>query len=134
MRIFEKISFYSDLDLIELSQKLERCLALSPFEYDAENENRWSWTYDQDHIQVNISWPYLSYKLQEWDQSVPDRCNYTMILMSDSPHVNDDTDKYGEAFVLSSLLPTYMSTLHELACHVYYHAGNHHQAYLAKHR
>jgi len=63
LRIFERLSFYSDLDLITLSNNLERVLLLKPFEYDGENDNRWSWTYDHDHIQINISWPYLSENL-----------------------------------------------------------------------
>ncbi len=32
MRIFEKISFYSDLELIPFSQKLEKLMSLPPFE------------------------------------------------------------------------------------------------------
>lgn len=55
MRIFEKFSFYSDLELIPFSKKLEQLMSLPPFKFDAENDNRWSWTYDQDFIQVNLS-------------------------------------------------------------------------------
>ncbi|GEC88157.1 hypothetical protein C7J99_06615 [Brevibacillus brevis] len=39
---------------MKISNDLERVLLLKPFEYDGENDNRWSWTYDQDHIQINI--------------------------------------------------------------------------------
>ncbi len=35
-----------DLEFITLSNDLERILLLKPFEYDGENDSRWSWTYD----------------------------------------------------------------------------------------
>lgn len=130
MRIFEKISFYSDLELIPFSQKLEQLMSLPPFEFDAENDNRWSWTYDLDFIQINLSWPYLSYKLQEWDQTAPAGCNYTLILMSDYPNVDYEQEKYKEEYVISILLPKYMTLLRKIAGEVHYHAGNHHEKYL----
>ncbi|QDS33601.1 hypothetical protein [Brevibacillus brevis] len=130
MRIFEHISFYSGLDLTTLSNALERVLLLKPFEYDWENDNRWSWTYDRDHIQINISWPYLSENLQEWDDSVPDGCNYSLLLISDFPLIDYEQDKYNSDFVISVLIPKYVAVLRNIAGEVYYHSGNHHAEYV----
>ncbi|MFF2528715.1 hypothetical protein ACFVS2_07345 [Brevibacillus sp. NPDC058079] len=132
MRIFERISFYSDLDLITLSNDLERVLSLKPFEYDGENDNRWSWTYDRDHIQINISWPYLSENLQEWDHTVPDGCNYSLLLISDFPLIDYEQDKYNADFVISVLIPKYVAVLRKFVGEVSYHSGNHHAEYVRK--
>ncbi|MFC8683550.1 hypothetical protein [Brevibacillus porteri] len=132
MRIFEHISFYSNMDLTTLSNALERVLLLKPFEYDWENDNRWSWTFDQDHIQINISWPYLSESLQEWNNTVPDGCNYNLVLISDFPLIDYEQDKYNSDFVISVLIPKYVAVLRNIAGEVYYHSGNHHAEYVKK--
>ncbi|MFS0915839.1 hypothetical protein [Brevibacillus sp. 179-C 1.1 NHS] len=130
LRIFERISFYSELDLEAFSSTLESILSLKPFEYDWENDNRWSWTYDQDHIQINLSWPFLFENLQEWDPTVPDGCNYSLILISDFPLVDYEQDKYNEQFVITVLIPKYVAVLRKIAGDVYYHSGNHHAKYV----
>lgn len=108
MKIFERISFYSDLDLITLSNDLERVLL------------------------INISWPYLSESLQEWDHTVPDGCNYSLLLISDFPLIDYEQDKYNTDFVISVLIPKYVAVLRKVAGEVYYHFGNHHAEYVKK--
>ncbi|GEC88158.1 hypothetical protein BBR01nite_04890 [Brevibacillus brevis] len=79
-----------------------------------------------------MPWPYLSANLQEWDHTVPDGCNYSLLLISDFPLIDYEQDKYNPDFVISVLIPKYVAVLRKVAGEVYYHSGNHHAEYVKK--
>ncbi|KQY83258.1 hypothetical protein ASD24_13340 [Paenibacillus sp. Root52] len=81
MMINEHISFQSSLSLEEFTKRLGKNMSLKRFQFDYENENNWSWTYDESNIEINISKPFEDGKFQEWDDSTPIGCNFSLSLL-----------------------------------------------------
>ncbi len=86
----EHISLKSDLDLKAFGEKFTTLLSLPKMEYDYENATEWL-TIDIDKLNYNISKPFEEGTLQEWDNTVPEGCNFGIGLSfhKDHPSVHD---------------------------------------------
>ncbi|ULL16523.1 hypothetical protein DVH26_20005 [Paenibacillus sp. H1-7] len=126
MVIHEHLAFKSLLTLDHFVELLRNALYLNEFEFDYENENNWAWTYDDDHISINISKPFEEGKLQEWDSSVPQGCNFGISLMSIDNNFYYDPQKYNDYYVVNKLIPKYANAVEEIIkSKVYYYRGKH---------
>jgi hypothetical protein len=84
----EHISLRSDLDLQIFGEIFQKALTLPAMAHDYENETEWL-DVDYNWINYNISKPYEEGTLQEWDDTVPERCNFGIVLCihKDHPYV-----------------------------------------------
>lgn len=87
----EHICLKSDLDLKVFGEKFVELLSLPSMEYDFENETEWL-TIDFEKFGYNISKPYEDGTLQEWDDTVPEGCNFGIVLSirKDHPSAHDE--------------------------------------------
>jgi hypothetical protein len=126
MIIREHLSFKSDLTLMEFTEHFMKLVEINEFKTDYENENNWSWAYDEDHIEINISKPFEEGTLQEWDDTVPQGCNFGVSLLSSDNNFNYKVHKYNHFFVLERLIPKYTYVIQQITnTKVYYNRGNH---------
>ena len=71
----EHLALYSGLNLKDFCSRLTYLLDLQDFEFDSENETEWGKS-QKDGFIINISRPFEIGTLQNWDDSVPDKCNF----------------------------------------------------------
>ena len=81
----EHICLKSDLNLKVFGEKFELALSLPKMEYDYENETEWL-EIDLKDIYYNISKPYQEGTLQEWDDTVPQDCNFGISISFHKNH------------------------------------------------
>lgn len=71
----EHLAINSNLSLLDFCKRLSALLDLPSFEFDSENETEWGKSEKGDLI-INVSRPYQKGTLQEWDDTVPEGCNF----------------------------------------------------------
>lgn len=126
MIINEHLAFRSVLTLEQFTELLKNELFLKEFLFDFENENNWAWTFDEDHILINISKPFDDGMLQEWDSSVPQGCNFGITLLNEDNDFYYDPRTYSNDFVINKLIPKYLDAVERIIKNkVYYHRGVH---------
>ncbi|MCR9118461.1 MAG: hypothetical protein NXI22_16110 [bacterium] len=88
--MMEHIAVAAPLSLREFCDRCRKILDLPEFTYDSENETEWGIAETQD-TQYNISRPYEVGTIQEWDDTVPDDCNFgiSLILLRSHPNAQD---------------------------------------------
>jgi hypothetical protein len=79
-KFIEHLAFRAELSLEALCEIARTALDLPPFCYDGENQTEWGIAV-KNEVEYNISRPYKEGTLQEWDRSVPEGCNFGMILI-----------------------------------------------------
>ncbi|WP_128100946.1 hypothetical protein [Paenibacillus sp. DCT19] len=122
--IFEHIAFQSNLTLEEFTKSLSALIDTDAFQFDFENENNWSWAHDEDQIEVNISKPFKEGTLQEWDDTVPEGCNFGVSLRTSNKKELRQSDTFNELFVLGNLIPKYIKMIEMIiGGKAYYHRG-----------
>lgn len=78
--MMEHLAVAAPLTLREFCGRCRQILDLPEFRYDFENETEWGIAETQD-TQYNISRPFELGTLQEWDDTVPDACNFGISLI-----------------------------------------------------
>jgi hypothetical protein len=122
IRFIENLCTTSTLSLEEFCDKLSKELALPDFEYDAENETEWGWV-EIDHIEINVSRPYESGKLQDWDESAPPDCNFGISLVV----ANNAPTAWNSMWSLEELVPKFAQRIANVIDKSVYH----HRTWLA---
>lgn len=75
----EYLSLYSNLNLKDFCSRLTIIIGMPEFEFDYENETEWGESKNDDLI-INVSRPFEMGTLQEWDDTVPDGCNFLISI------------------------------------------------------
>ncbi|WP_196890105.1 hypothetical protein [Aureivirga sp. CE67] len=76
----EHLSIYCELSLIEFCNKLKNIMNISEFMFNMENETEWGES-DNEFIKINVSRPFKVGMLQEWDSTVPAKCNFGITIL-----------------------------------------------------
>ena len=117
IRFMEHLALDCRLSLHNFCEAMQRRFELPTFEFDAENETAWGLV-EHKGIEYNVSRPYKRGTLHEWDDSVPEDCNFGVILMVSRecpPSQNPD-------WSLADLVPNISQGLANLfRCRVYHH-------------
>ncbi|MCT4613436.1 MAG: hypothetical protein N4A49_01015 [Marinifilaceae bacterium] len=71
----EHLALYSELSLIDFCNRISVLFELPEFVFDCENETEWGES-EKDYLHINVSRPYETGTLKEWDDTVPDGCNF----------------------------------------------------------
>ena len=113
----EHFALETELSLKALCASIREELALPAFHFDGENETEWGWS-ELDGIEYNVSRPYESTTLREWDPSVPTGCNVGITIEISNTHPRcDDADWIHETFI-----PVVTRRLHKaLATPIHHH-------------
>jgi len=82
-KTMEHLALKSELGLKELCDLLYSIFNMLPFVFDFENETEWGES-EFNGIKFNVSRPFEEGTLQEWDDSVPDGCNFGIALSCDT--------------------------------------------------
>ena len=80
VQFMEHMAIKSPLSLNAFCDVARRALGLPEFEYDAENETEWCISI-KEGVMYNISRPYKAETLCSWDPTVPEGCNFGLILI-----------------------------------------------------
>ena len=80
IRVMEHLAVKAPLSLQEFCDLMKAGLGLPDFEFDFENETEWGLV-EVSGIEYNVSRPYESGTLEEWDGTVPVGCNFGITLM-----------------------------------------------------
>ncbi len=75
----EHLALHSDLELEQFCECLESIFSLPKFQYDSENETEWGQSY-KGELSINVSRPFKEGTLTEWDNTVPQGCNFGITL------------------------------------------------------
>jgi len=88
--LMEHLAVAVPISLREFCDRCRQVLNLPEFTYDSENETEWGIAQMQDS-EFNVSRPFELGTLQEWDDTVPEGCNFgvSLILYDSHPHAND---------------------------------------------
>lgn len=86
----EHLALYSPLGLEDFCAKFKTSLRLPEMCFGNENETEWG-VIEFENIEYNISRPFESGTLQEWDNSTPRDCNFgiTLSIHKNHPSAND---------------------------------------------
>ncbi|MET3193773.1 hypothetical protein [Bacillus sp. OAE603] len=119
MNVMEHIAFYSPLSLEEFGNKLQNLLPLDFIKNDFENETEWLIYHYNNSYEVNITRPYEEGTLQEWDDTVPPKCNFGFTIIG----INENSICNCE-FVLDIILPMFINAIEKIINgKAYYHRG-----------
>lgn len=117
IRFMECLSMKANLTLEDFCEKLSKDMDLPRFEYDAENESEWGWV-QIDNIEINVSRPYELGKLQEWDDTTPENCNFGILLVVS----NSAPLAWNLEWSYEVLVPEYAQRIaNVIGSNVYYH-------------
>ncbi|KXX66691.1 hypothetical protein [Flammeovirga sp. SJP92] len=90
----EHLALYSELNLSDFCNKISDLFVLPKFVLDSENETEWGESKKGD-LQINVSRPFEIGTLQEWDDTVPEGCNFGIIITK--PNIKQkEVEKIGE--------------------------------------
>ena len=115
--MMEHLAVEIPLSLLAFCERCRLILNLPEFTYASENETEWGVAQMHDS-EFNISRPYQLGTLQEWDNTVPDGCNFgiSLILYDTHPHAHDHD------WALANLVaPAAQGIANELNVAVHYH-------------
>jgi hypothetical protein len=112
----ECLALHADLSLRDFCGKFQAALHLPDFRFDYENETEWALT-EINNIEYNISRPYEAATLREWDNTVPEECNFGITLCLLSGHASPNHEWAFEKLVG----PVARVVADEFAARVYYH-------------
>ncbi len=86
----EHLALKSTATLDEFCSRFRQSLDLPEFQFGAENATEWGFS-EMDNIEYNVSKPYESGTLQQWDYTVPESCNFgiSLILYREHPNATD---------------------------------------------
>jgi hypothetical protein len=116
-RFLDHLAVEVDLSLEDFCHKLSKGLGLPEFVYDGENETEWGEA-QLGHINFNVSRPYEEGKLQEWDETVPQGCNFGISISIS----NEAPWKWDVAWSYNTLIPKYAQIIaNVIGCNVFHH-------------
>lgn len=115
--MMEHMAVSTPLSLIEFCDRCRHVLDLPEFRYDYENETEWGVAKTQD-MEYNISRPYEVGTLQEWDDTVPDGCNFGISLILSHSHPNANNHDWAFKHLV---VPVAQQIANEFNLPVYYH-------------
>lgn len=75
----EHLALYSNTTLEGFCERLATLLNLPDFEFDNENETEWGESKKGD-VKFDVSRPYKKGTLKEWDDTVPENCNFGITI------------------------------------------------------
>jgi len=84
----EHLSLYSDLNLKDFCSRLTFLFGMPEFVLDCENETEWGESKKNDLV-INVSRPFEIGTLQEWDDTVPDGCNFGISIIKPKIKLNE---------------------------------------------
>lgn len=86
----EHLAVWCPWSLQQFCDAMRQEFGLDPFDFDFENETEWG-TVVCDGIEYNVSRPYDAGMLREWDDTVPNGCNFgvTLIILQGDPSTRD---------------------------------------------
>jgi hypothetical protein len=84
----EALACATDLALDDVVSSLGEHVPFDSFDFDAENETEWA-SAELDWGQLNISRPYETGTLYEWDESTPEGATVAILLMLARPRDGD---------------------------------------------
>jgi hypothetical protein len=113
----EHLALACELDLQEFCKRLQTALNLPKFSFDGENLTEWGLV-EVGYLEYNVSRPYDSGTLQNWDTTVPPGCNFgiSLILYREHPHAGDQEWSFNNLAV-----PIGQKIADEFRVEVYYH-------------
>ncbi|QDT30678.1 hypothetical protein Enr10x_60460 [Gimesia panareensis] len=85
--MMEHLALAAPLTLRAFCDHCRQLLSLPEFRFDSENETEWGVVVKQG-VEYNISCPYQMDTLQQWDDTVPDGCNFGISLCLYQGHFN----------------------------------------------
>jgi len=77
--IIESLAINCSLSLKQFCKAMQKHFGLPDFNFDFENETEWGCV-EVNGIEYNISRPYKAEILREWDETVPQGCNFSVSL------------------------------------------------------
>ncbi len=96
--LMEHLAARSRLSLRRFCVKVRSALNLPKFRFGSENETEWGFV-RIGAVEYNISRPYEASTLREWDDTVPEGCNFGISLMVYRGHPNPDHQWVSENLV-----------------------------------
>jgi hypothetical protein len=96
----EHLAFASQLSFPKLCSVVRIALDLPPLSGDHENETEWA-SCEVDEIEYNLSHPFKSHTLRQWDSSVPEGCTVAFTLMLEKTHARIRDEEWMGALVES---------------------------------
>jgi hypothetical protein len=114
--LMEHLALHSPLSLQDFCTKFSSVHGLPAFRFDSENETEWGFT-ALNNIEYNISRPYETDTLRNWDPTVPSGCNFGISLILLSNHARP-THEWAHEHVVIPVARTIAVTF---STTVYYH-------------
>ena len=84
----EHLATYSTSNLKDFCSRLKIILDIPDFVYDYENETEWGES-KKGNLTINVSKPFEIGTLQEWDDTVPDKCNFGISMTKENIDLNE---------------------------------------------
>jgi len=75
----EHLALFIDLELEAFCKRFNHILNLPPMDFDCENETEWG-EVEHESVIYNVSRPYEKGTLHQWDDTVPELCNFGVSL------------------------------------------------------
>ena len=115
--MMEHLALATPLTLRAFCNQCQQLLGLPEFRFDSENETEWG-VVEKQGVQYNISRPYQIGTLQEWDDTVPDGCNFGISLILNQAHDNAKDYEWAYKHLVS---PVAQKIADEFHIPVHYH-------------